>query len=150
MPVAIAIARHRPLPAQIERAKRVDLGGVRRADRHPVLLLHVRVGSGRLHAPELDRRPGVLVEVGQQRRGGDGFGREPQRRAGAHRAGRGGNRRAIARHQAVADAVVGLGAIEIGLHDAAAGDLPLRDGAMHVANRRLLDEKRAGRRRRIL
>ena len=95
MPVAIALARDRALAAQVERAERVDLAGVRRPDGHAVLLLHVGIGRGRLHAAELDGRPGVLVEVRQQRRDGDGLGRKRQRRAGAHGAGCGRNRRAV-------------------------------------------------------
>ena len=96
-PVAVSLARHRALAAQIERAKRVDLAGVRRADRHAVLLLHGRIRRGRLHPAELDRRPGVLIEIGHERRDGHRLGGELQRRPRAHRTGRGRDRRAVAR-----------------------------------------------------
>ena len=86
MPVELAPAGDRTLAADVERAERVELAGVRDADDHAVLLLHRGIGGGRLHAAEFERRALVLVEIGQDRRGLDGLGREAQRRARAHRA----------------------------------------------------------------
>ena len=73
------------------------------------------VGSMR---PNSKGRPCVLLEIGEHLRHGDGRGGKGDGRAGAHRALRGRDRRAIGRHQRRARAVVGLGAIEIGLHHA--------------------------------
>ena len=67
---------------------RVELAGVRNADDHAELLLHVGLGGGRLHAAEFERRAFVLVEIGQDGRGLHRLRRELQRRAGAHHAGR--------------------------------------------------------------
>ena len=88
-------------------ASALSCAGIGLADDHAVLLLHRRVGGGRLHAAEFERRPLVLVEIGEDRRGRDRLGREAQRRAGAHRAGRLGDRRAVLGHQQAGDAVIG-------------------------------------------
>ena len=64
-PVAIALAGHRALAADIERAERVQLTGVGNANRHTVLLLHSRIGRGWFHAAKFDGRAGVLIEIGQ-------------------------------------------------------------------------------------
>ena len=88
MPVELAPAGDRALAADVERAERVELAGIRDADDHAELLLHRRVGGGRLHAAEFERRAFVLVEIGQDGRGLDGLRRELERRAGAHHAGR--------------------------------------------------------------
>src|SRR5204862_6302103 len=90
-----ALAGHRALAADVERGERVELPGIRLAGDHAVLLLHRGVGGGRLHAAEFERRTLVFVEIGEDRGGRDGFGRETQWRAGAHRAGRLGDAGAV-------------------------------------------------------
>ena len=81
MPVEVAAAGDRALAADVERRERIHLAGIGDADDHAELLLHGGIGGGRLHAAEFERRPLVLVEIGQQRRGLDGLRREAQRRA---------------------------------------------------------------------
>ena len=141
--VAISLAGDRTLATQVERAKRVDLPAVRRADRHAVLLLHGRIRRRRLHPAELKGRPRVLIEVGHERRDGHRLGGELQRRPRAHGAGSCRDRRAVPRDEAVADAVVSLRAIDVGLNEPAAGELTGLDGAMHVGDRRVLELKAA-------
>ena len=67
MPVEVAPAGDRTLAADVERGERIHLAGVRHADDHAELLLHGRIGGRRLHAAEFERRPCVLVEIGQDR-----------------------------------------------------------------------------------
>ena len=66
--VELALAGHRALAADVQGGERVELAGIGLADDHAVLLLHRRVGGGRLHAAEFERRPPVFVEIGEQRR----------------------------------------------------------------------------------
>ena len=66
-PVAIALARHRALAADVEGGQGIQLPGVRNASDHPELLRHSRIGGRRLHAPEFEGRPRVAVEIGQDR-----------------------------------------------------------------------------------
>ena len=84
MAVEVAAAGHGPLAADVERGERVDLAGIRLADDHAELLLHRGIRRGRLHAAVLERRPLVLVEVGQDGGGLDRLGRKSERRPGAH------------------------------------------------------------------
>ena len=86
MLVELALAGDRALAADVQRADGIDLAGVGNADDHAELLLHARIGGGRLHPAEFDRRTLILVEIGQDRRSLHRLGRKPQRRAGAHRA----------------------------------------------------------------
>src|SRR5439155_7479365 len=79
----IVLTRHRPFTAEVERGQRVHFAGIRRADGHAVLLLHLRIRGGRFHAAELDRRSGVPIEVGQERRDPNRLSRELDRLAGA-------------------------------------------------------------------
>ena len=67
MPVEIAAAGDRALAANVERRQRIDLAGVRLADGHAELLQDIRIGGGRLHAAEFERRAFVFVEIGQHR-----------------------------------------------------------------------------------
>jgi hypothetical protein len=107
MPVVLAATGHRALAADVERGERIELTDVRLADDHAVLLMHGRIGSGRFHAAEFERRPFVFVEIRQDLRGLDGFGREAQRRPGAHGACRFRNRRTVFGDEQTADAVIG-------------------------------------------
>ena len=69
MPVEVALAGDRALAADVEHAERAHLPGVWNPDGHPELLLHGRVGGGRLHPSELDRRGLLRVAVAQLRGG---------------------------------------------------------------------------------
>src|SRR6266481_5756308 len=82
MPVELAAAGYRALASHVERRKGIELSGIWDAGDHSILLLHRRVGSSCFHTAEFERRPAVLVEIGENRRGLDGFGRETQRRLG--------------------------------------------------------------------
>jgi hypothetical protein len=86
VPVEIAAAGDRPLTSDVERRKGIELSGIGLAGDHPVLLLHRWIGRRRLHAAEFEWRALILVEIGEDLRGGDGLGREPQRRHAPNRA----------------------------------------------------------------
>ena len=129
-------------PRMLSVPMRVELAGVRDADDHAELLRHVGLGGGRLHAAEFERRAFVLVEIGQDGRRLHGLRRELQRRAGAHHAGRFGNRRAVLRHQHAGDAVVGAHAGEIVLHHRDHGGPARPDRRVQVVDRRLFETKR--------
>jgi hypothetical protein len=101
------------------------------------LLLHRRIGRGRLHATELERRTSVLVEIGQDLRGLDGLRRKLQRRAAAHRAARFGNRCAIFRDQQIGCAVKGVRARKVMPYDIDAGRLARLNRSMQLVDRRL-------------
>jgi hypothetical protein len=134
MPVPVALAGRRALAADVDHAERVHLAGIGDPDGHAVLLHHLGVGGGRLHPPELDGRPLVLAEVRQH-----GTGRERQRRAGADLSGRLRDVCPVGGDQGVADAVVGSGAIEIGLDHADARGAALLDGLVDARDRDFLD-----------
>ena len=85
MPVEVAAAGHRALAADVERRERVQLPGVRDADDHAELLLDRRIGCGRLHAAEFERRSRVLVEVGKIVEASTVSRGKRERRARAHR-----------------------------------------------------------------
>ena len=139
--VAIAFAGDGAFAAKIERAQRVELTGVGHADGHAVLLLHGGIGCGGLHPAELNWRSGVLIEIGQQSRYRDGRGGKLQRRADANYSGRRRDGRSVFRDEFIGDAVIGFGAIDIELHQSAAGDLAFADGAMNVVDGRFLEMK---------
>ena len=136
VPVTIALTRHRSFTAEVERGQRVHLAGIRRAHGHAVLLLHLRIRGGRFHAAELNRRPGVPIEVGQEQRDRHRLSREFDWLAGADGTTRRRDRFAVAGYEAIARVVVGAGALEVRLDQPAAGDLPLLDGTMDVGDRR--------------
>src|SRR5262249_53393886 len=131
--------RHRSFTAEVERGQRVHLAGIRRPDGHAVLLLHLRIRGSRLHAAELDRRPGVPIEVGQEHRDPHCPGRKLDRLAGADPTPSRGDRFAVAGYEPIARMIVGAGALEVSLDQPAAGDLPLLDGAMDVGDRCLYE-----------
>ena len=62
--------------------------------------------------------------------------------AGAHHAGRFGNRRAVRRHQHAGDAVVGAHAGEIVLHHSDNRGLARRMARVQIVDRRLFETKR--------
>src|SRR5262249_1187291 len=80
MPVKIAPASDGTLAPDVEGGERIHLPGIWYADNHPKLLLYGRIGGRCLHAAVFERRPLVLVEIGQDRGSLDGGGREAQRR----------------------------------------------------------------------
>ena len=143
MPVELAPAGDRALAADVERGERVELAGIRDADDHAELLLHVGIGGGRLHAAEFERRALVLVEIGQERRGLHGL------RSGSAAARRRARRRSPAAtgapscgHQHAGDAVVGAHAVDVVLHDLDAGGLARADRRVQLVDRRLFETKR--------
>ena len=95
-----------------------------------------------LHAAELERRAAILVEIGQDARRLHGLAREAQRRAGAHRAGRLADRRAVLGDQHAGHAVEGAHAREIVLNHGDAGRLAGADRAVQIVDRRLFEAKR--------
>jgi len=125
-----AAAADGPLAPYVQRRQRVHLPRVRGAGDHAVLLLHRRVGPGRLHPPELERRPGVAVQIRQDRGRRHRLLRKPQRRAAAHGPHRLRHGRAVRRQEHAAHAVIGPHAREILAHDVHAGRAPLPDSAM--------------------
>ena len=131
MPVAVAFAGHGALAADVEHAHGAQLTGVRDADRHAVLLLHLGVGGGRLQPSELDRRRLLRIAVLAGRP-------SPSTAALYSVVVRQVLRRHVLGDELVGDAVVGAGAVQVGLHQPLAGDLPFLDGAVHVVNRRFL------------
>ena len=144
--IEIAFARHRALAADVERLERVDLSRVRDADAHAELLLHARIRNRRLHAPELERQARcTALRFGKDARDRHRLRRKRDRRAGADRALRGRNRLAVRRHERGADAVVGLGAVDVRLDDLSAGGLAGLDRPVNVFDRRFFDLKRLGR-----
>ncbi len=140
--VEIAAAGYRPLAADVERGKSIDLAGIRDAGDHAELLRYRRIGSGWFHAAEFERRPVVLIEVGQDGRGADGVRGETQPNAGAHRAGGLGHRGAVLGHQHARDAVEGADAVEIVPDDRDASRPSRPDGLMQFVDRRLFEAKR--------
>ena len=144
MRVAAAPAGHRALAAQVERAEGVDLTGIRDAGHHAELRLHGRVGAGGLHPPQVQGNAGVAVDVRQHagdRHGGRG---KADRRAGAHRPAGRGHRRPVARDQPCAGAVVGAGAVDVGLHQPPATDLTVADGLVDALDGRFLEAEPVG------
>jgi hypothetical protein len=133
------LAGHRPLAADVERGERVHLPGIRHADDHAELLLHGGVGRRRLHAPVFQRRPLVLVEVGQDRRGFHGLRREAQRRRRARRAARFRHRRAVRRHEQARHPVEGAGARDVVPDHRDASRLSGLDRVVQRADRRLFE-----------
>ena len=63
MQVGIALTGHGALAPEVERSQGVRLARVRHSHRHAVLRMDRGIGSGRLHASELDRGPCVFIEV---------------------------------------------------------------------------------------
>ena len=146
VPVELAAAGHRALAPDVERRERIELPGIGDAGDHPVLLLHRRIGRGRLHAAEFERRPLVLVEIGENRRGLDGLGREAQRRRRAHGAGRLGYRSSVFGHEQAADPVIGPRPVDIVLDDRDAGRAAGSDGLVQLDRSSPLRERMARRR----
>ena len=146
MPVEIAAAGDRALAADVQRGERVDLPGIRLADRHAELLGDLRIGSGRFHAAEFERRPLVFVEIGQDRRCLHGLDGETQRRAAAHGAFRFRNRRAAFRHQQIGGAVKRAHARDVLPHHGDAGGLARFDRRVQFVDRCLFEAKRLSRR----
>ena len=142
MPVKIALAGHRAFAANVERSKCVDLTGIGLADNHAELLLHAGIGSGWLHAAEFQRRPLILVEIGQDRRGFHGLGRKAQRRRCAHGPDRFRHGRAVLGQQQARDAVVGTCTIDVALHDLDECGLAGPDRLMHFGDRCLFQLER--------
>ena len=106
-----------------------------------ILLLDAGVGGCGFHAPEFQRRTGILIVIRDQRRDADGLRGEFDGRAGPNRAIGLRNGGAVARDQPVARAVVGSCAIHIKLHELAARDLPAPNGPVNVSNGRFLKVK---------
>ena len=96
--------------------------------RMPRWAMTLGIGHGSFHAAVVERQASVLIQVGKDRGRLDGSRGEHQRRAGSHVAGGGRDIGAVRREQRRADTVVGLRAIDVGLHDAPAGRLARRDG----------------------
>src|SRR5262249_18487405 len=117
MPIKISSAGDRTLTSDVEGGERIHLPGMWYADDHPELLLYGRIGSRRLHTAVFERRPRVLVEIGQDRGGLDGGGRETQRRLRAHGARYFGDRGAILGNERAGDPVIRAHAVDIMLHD---------------------------------
>ena len=142
VPVEVAPAGDRPFTPNVEGGQRIHLPGIRLADDHPELLLHVGIGGRRLHAAVFEGRPLVLVEIGQDGGGLDGLRGKAQRRPRAHGARRLGDRGAVFRDEQAGHPVVGPHAVEVVLDDRDAGRLPRPDGRVQLLDRRLVQTKR--------
>ena len=112
------------------------------ADDHPKLLLHGRIGGRCLHATVFEGRPLVLVEIGQDRGGLDGGGREAQWRLRAHGARCCGDRGAVWSDGRAGDPVIRAHAVDIMLHDLDTGYLPRLNRRVQLLDRRLFQTKR--------
>ena len=141
VPVELAAAGHRPFTPDVERRKRVELSGIRDAGDHSELLLYRRIGRSRLHAAKFERRTLVLFEIGENRRGLDGLGREAQRRRRAHRPRSLGYRSPIFRHEAAAHPVIGPRPVDIMLDDGDAGRAAGPDCLVQLIDRRLFESE---------
>ena len=142
MLVELAPAGDRALAADVERAERVELAGVREC-RRSCRTAAARSGSEAVASmrPNSSGGPLYLSRSGRMVEAFTVCVGNFSARAGAHHAGRLGNRRAVLRHQHAGDAVVGAHAGEIVLHHRDHGGLrptgspragrrssPLRDG----------------------
>ncbi len=135
MQVEIAAACHRAFAANVKRGQRIDLTGVRLADGQPELLLHRRIGRSCFHAPELERRAFVLIEIGQQLRCLDGLCGKFQPCTPAHGSARFGDGRAVLRDQKIGSAVKGAHARKVMPYDIDAGGLTRLDRGMQFVDR---------------
>src|SRR5207248_2350 len=140
--VEFALAGNRTLAADVQGRERVELTGIRLAGDHAVLLQYRGVGGGWLHAAEFERRALVLVEIGEDRRGCDGFGRKLQWRAGTHRAGRFGDAPTILGDEQAGDPVVGARPGDVVLHDLNTGCFAGPDRRVQFVDRRFFKAKR--------
>ncbi len=122
--IALRLAAHRTLAANVECLDRVELARVRNAHAHPELLLHARIRHSRLHTAVLERRPLIFVEVGQEGRRRHGLRRERERLAAAHDSLRSLDGLSIRCHERSTGSVERLDAIDVRLNDALTGDLP--------------------------
>jgi hypothetical protein len=134
MSVELALAGHRALAANVEGRKRIHLACIGDAHDHAKLLIHLRVGRGRLHAPKFERRPCISVEVWEDRRSFDRLRGEPQRCLRADRAGRCRGWRAVFGQQRTGDAIEGARALNIALDNSDAGYAPCTDRLMQVVD----------------
>ena len=143
MPVEVAPAGDGTLAPDVEGGERIHLPGIRHADDHPELLLHGGIGGRRLHAAVFERRPRVLVEIGQDRGGLDGFRRESAAApARARRPVASGTGAPSSVTSSARDPVIGAHAVDIVLHDRDAGRLPGLDRRVQLVDRRLFQTKR--------
>ena len=110
--------------------------------RMPHCCCTVGIRQRRLHPAELERQPGVLAEVREDVETGTVWVGNVDRRAGAHRARRRRDRLAVGRDQRGAGAVVGLRALDVGLHHLPAGGLAGLDRLLDVGDRGFLDLER--------
>jgi hypothetical protein len=147
--VEFALAGDRTLAADVQGGERVELAGIGLAGDHTVLLLYRRIGGGRLHPAEFERRALIFVEVGEDRRGRDGLGREMQWHAGAHRTGylwdSCFNGRAVLGDEQAGDAVIGAGACDVVVDDLYDGRLAGADRRVQFVDRRFFQAKRRAR-----
>ncbi len=142
--IEFALASHGAFAANIHSLKCIELAGVWYAGDHSILLLDVGIRRRRVHFAELQRRTGVLAQIRQQARSGDGGGREGEWRADADSALRDGNRVALGRHQPGANAVVRFDAREVRLHEPFAGDLAALDSVVDILDGRFFEVELAG------
>jgi hypothetical protein len=142
VPVEVAAAGHGTLASDVEGGERAELPGIGLARDHPILLLHGGVRGGRLHAAEFERRPFVLVEIGQDRRSLGGLGRVAQRRRRAHHAGRRWDRSAVLGDEQTADSVIGPRPVYIMLNNRDTGRLSRFDRLLQLVDGRLFEHKR--------
>ena len=141
MPVELAATGHRPLAPDVQGRKGIELPGIWDARDQSVLLPHRRIGSGRFHAAEFERRTLVLVEIGENRRGFDGLGREAQRCRCAHGAGSLGYRSSVFGYETAADFVKRSRPVDIMLNERDAGRAAGSDGRVQLIDRYLFESE---------
>ena len=107
MSVEFALAGHRTFAADVQCRERVELARIGLADDHAVLLVHIGVGGGRLHAAEFERRTLILIEIGKDRCAGNGLSWKGNRRTAPHGADYLGYRGAVLGHEQARDTVIG-------------------------------------------
>ena len=144
--VALGLAGHRALAAQVERAQRVELARVPHADDHAVLLLDAGVRPRGLHAPELDRQPPVVVVIRQNLAHRHGGGGELDGGAGPYGAPARRNPSPVRGDELRADAVVGPRTLDVGLDHLHTGRFARPDRALNAPDGGFFDLEALGRR----
>ena len=134
MAVEVALAGDRTLAADVDRRQCIDLACIRDAGDHAVLLRDLRIGSGRLHPSEFDRRPGIAVQIGQPSGGLQRLRRERQRRTPAHRTRRRRDFCPVLRDQKARHAIERAHPPQVVFDDLHAGGASVADRLLHLVD----------------
>ena len=134
MAVVLTLAGDRTLAPDVQCAHGIQLPSVGHADNHAELLLHVGIRRGGVHAPELQRRPLVLVHIRQQLRSSHRLCGEPQRLLCADSPPRFRDRPTIRGHQHTGNSVISPCPVDIPLHHLHARYVACLDGRVKLVD----------------